>query len=73
MTDQIVSLGDIRFSNEAPFVLLGGVNVLESRDFALQVARRYQQVCERQDQRRGCTVRRARESRRGCSAYLLQL
>ncbi len=38
MTDQTVSLGDIRFDNAAPFVLLGGVNVLESRDFALRVA-----------------------------------
>jgi 2-dehydro-3-deoxyphosphooctonate aldolase (KDO 8-P synthase) len=45
MTDQTVSLGDIRFENSAPFVLLGGVNVLESRDFALRVAEHYVQVC----------------------------
>jgi len=45
MTDQTVSLGDIRFGNSAPFVLLGGVNVLESRDFALRVAEHYVQVC----------------------------
>ncbi len=47
MTDQTVSLGDIRFDNAAPFVLLGGVNVLESRDFALRVAGHYVEVCAR--------------------------
>ena len=47
MTDQTVSLGDITFDNAAPFVLLGGVNVLESRDFALSVAEQYVEVCTR--------------------------
>jgi 2-dehydro-3-deoxyphosphooctonate aldolase (KDO 8-P synthase) len=47
MTDQIVTLGDIRFDNTAPFVLLGGINVLESRDFALRVAEHYAEVCAR--------------------------
>jgi 2-dehydro-3-deoxyphosphooctonate aldolase (KDO 8-P synthase) len=47
MTDQTVTLGDIRFDNCAPFVLLGGVNVLESRDFALRVAEHYAEVCAR--------------------------
>jgi 2-dehydro-3-deoxyphosphooctonate aldolase (KDO 8-P synthase) len=47
MTDRTVSLGDIRFDNAAPFVLLGGVNVLESRDFALRVAGHYVEVCAR--------------------------
>jgi 2-dehydro-3-deoxyphosphooctonate aldolase (KDO 8-P synthase) len=45
VTDQTVTLGDIRFDNSAPFVLLGGVNVLESRDFALAVAEKYVTVC----------------------------
>ena len=45
MTDQTVTLGDIRFDNREPFVLLGGVNVLESRDFALTVAEHYVNVC----------------------------
>ena len=47
MTDQTVSLGEITIDNRAPFVLLGGVNVLESRDFALQVADHYVEVCRR--------------------------
>ncbi|MEH6568995.1 MAG: 3-deoxy-8-phosphooctulonate synthase [Halioglobus sp.] len=49
MTDKIVSLGDISFSNSAPFVLLGGVNVLESLDFTLTVAEHYVDVCRRLD------------------------
>jgi 2-dehydro-3-deoxyphosphooctonate aldolase (KDO 8-P synthase) len=40
-----VELGGLRIANDAPFVLLGGVNVLESRDFALEVAAEYVAVC----------------------------
>ena len=47
MTDKTVSLGNISFCNSSPFVLLGGVNVLESRDFALSVAEHYVDVCAR--------------------------
>lgn len=47
MTDQTVFLGDMRFDNSAPFVLLGGINVLENRDFALRVAEHYVEVCGR--------------------------
>lgn len=36
-----VSFANIRLSNELPFVLFGGMNVLESRDLALQVAESY--------------------------------
>ena len=49
MIDKTVSLGDISFANTAPFVLLGGVNVLESREFALRVAEHYVEVCQRLD------------------------
>ena len=45
MAESSVSLGTIRFANDAPFVLIGGVNVLESRDFALEVAGHYKTVC----------------------------
>ena len=47
MIDKTVSLGDITIDNSAPFVLMGGINVLESRDFALQVAEHYVEVCAR--------------------------
>lgn len=47
MTQQTVHLGPVPIANNAPFVLLGGVNVLESRDFALQVAEHYVSVCAR--------------------------
>lgn len=47
VADKSVQLGDICFNNRAPFVLLGGVNVLESRDFALEVAGHYVDVCQR--------------------------
>ena len=40
-----VEIGALRIANDAPFVLLGGVNVLESRDFALEVASEYVAVC----------------------------
>jgi 2-dehydro-3-deoxyphosphooctonate aldolase (KDO 8-P synthase) len=49
MADPAVSVGKLRIDNSAPFVLLGGVNVLESRDFALQVAEHYAEVCTRLD------------------------
>jgi 2-dehydro-3-deoxyphosphooctonate aldolase (KDO 8-P synthase) len=42
-----VQLGNITFANDRPFVLLGGVNVLEDLDFALHCASHYKAVCER--------------------------
>ena len=45
MAARCVALGDIRFANDAPFVLIGGVNVLESHSFALEVAGHYKTVC----------------------------
>ena len=42
-----VQLGNITFANDRPFVLLGGVNVLEDLDFALHCASHYKTVCER--------------------------
>lgn len=41
-----VSIGDLSIANDAPFVLLGGVNVLEGRQFALDVAAEYVRVCK---------------------------
>ena len=42
-----VKLGAIEFGNERPFVLLGGINVLESQEFTLDVAGHYKNVCEK--------------------------
>ena len=47
MTARQVQLGDITFANDQPFVLLGGVNVLEDLDFSLRCAAHYKEVCER--------------------------
>lgn len=45
MSEKIVTIGDIEVANHLPFVLFGGMNVLESRDLALQVAEHYVDVC----------------------------
>lgn len=42
-----IQLGEITFSNDRPFTLLGGVNVLEDLDFALRCAAHYKDVCRR--------------------------
>ena len=42
-----VAIADLRAANNRPFVLFGGVNVLESRDFALRAAGHYADVCGR--------------------------
>ncbi|MFO5962029.1 hypothetical protein ACLBUO_11135, partial [Pseudomonas aeruginosa] len=38
MAQKIVRVGDIQIGNDLPFVLFGGMNVLESRDLAMQTA-----------------------------------
>ena len=47
MNDKPLKVADIPISNSSPFVLLGGVNVLESREFALEVAEHYAEVCQK--------------------------
>jgi 2-dehydro-3-deoxyphosphooctonate aldolase (KDO 8-P synthase) len=42
-----VQIGNIEVANDKPFVLFGGMNVLESREMALQVAEHYVRVCEK--------------------------
>ncbi|MBE9540424.1 MAG: 3-deoxy-8-phosphooctulonate synthase [Proteobacteria bacterium] len=49
MTGKTLAVADLTIGNAAPFVLLGGVNVLESRDFALEVAQHYVSVCKKLD------------------------
>lgn len=41
MSQQIVNIGNLQVGNCLPFVLFGGMNVLESRDMAMQVAEAY--------------------------------
>ena len=33
-----IKLGELEFANDKPMALFGGMNVLESRDLAMQVA-----------------------------------
>ena len=48
MSDQkTIEVGNLRVSNDLPFVLFGGMNVLESRELALEVASAYKEVTDR--------------------------
>ncbi|MFG0636446.1 3-deoxy-8-phosphooctulonate synthase [Acinetobacter soli] len=42
----IVELGDIKIGNHLPFVLFGGMNVLESKDLAFEIAETYIEICK---------------------------
>lgn len=44
---KLVEVADIKISNELPFVLFGGMNVLESEDLALEIAECYVEVCSK--------------------------
>ena len=44
MKDQIIKINDIELANNNPFVLFGGMNVLESRDLAMRIAEHYVEV-----------------------------
>lgn len=46
MESRSVQLGDLTFNNAFPFVLIGGINVLESRDLALRAAETFQKVTD---------------------------
>lgn len=39
------SIGFVEFGNQKPFALMGGMNVLESRDMAMQIAEHYVGIC----------------------------
>jgi 2-dehydro-3-deoxyphosphooctonate aldolase (KDO 8-P synthase) len=43
---QSIKMGNITFDNQRPFVLFGGLNVLESRDLALRTAEHFVTVTE---------------------------
>ncbi len=44
---KIIKVGDIEIANHKPFVLFGGMNVLESRDLAFQVAETFKDITTR--------------------------
>ena len=46
---QHVSVGNFTLGNDLPLVLIGGINVLESEQFAVDVAGEYLEVCRRLD------------------------
>ena len=45
---EVVRLGDIQMANHLPFVLFG-MNVLESKDLAFEIAETYIDICKRLD------------------------
>ncbi|WP_105265614.1 3-deoxy-8-phosphooctulonate synthase [Pseudoalteromonas sp. T1lg76] len=44
MTIKQINIGAIELANDKPFVLFGGMNVLESRDLAMRIAEHYVEV-----------------------------
>ncbi|MBA4502382.1 3-deoxy-8-phosphooctulonate synthase [Marinobacterium marinum] len=47
MQQKTIQAGSIDISNDKPMVLFGGMNVLESRDLAMQIAEHYVEVTQR--------------------------
>jgi 2-dehydro-3-deoxyphosphooctonate aldolase (KDO 8-P synthase) len=47
MAQSIVTVADIDIANHKPFVLFAGMNVLESRELAFEVAETYVEVCRK--------------------------
>ena len=47
MAQKIIRVGDIEIANDKPMVLFGGMNVLESRDMAMQVCEEYVKVTQK--------------------------
>ena len=45
MTSKQIKVAQISLANDRPFVLFGGINVLESRDLAMTVAEHFKRVC----------------------------
>ncbi len=47
MEQKIVNIGDIQVANDKPFTLFAGMNVLESRDLAMQICEHYVKVTDK--------------------------
>lgn len=43
----VIELNNIQIANDKPFVLFGGMNVLESRELAFEIAKTYVDICNR--------------------------
>ena len=43
----VIEVGNIKCGNQLPFTLLGGMNVLESRELALEIAAEYKRVTDK--------------------------
>lgn len=44
---QTIQLNDIEIANNKPFVLFGGMNVLESKELAFEIAETYVEICQK--------------------------
>ncbi len=49
MKQTTIQVGKLAISNDNPMVLLGGMNVLESRDLALRIAEHYVEITQKLD------------------------
>ena len=47
MQHKVIKVGSLEVANDRPFTLFGGMNVLESKDLALQIAEKYVKVTEK--------------------------
>jgi 2-dehydro-3-deoxyphosphooctonate aldolase (KDO 8-P synthase) len=43
-TQNVIRVGELQVSNNLPFTLFGGMNVLESRELALEIAAQYKEI-----------------------------
>ncbi len=46
-TQKTISVSELKLGNEKPFVLVGGINVIESENMALKVAETFRSITER--------------------------
>ena len=47
MMQKVVNVNGIEVANDKPFVLFGGMNVLESRDLAMSICETYVEVTQK--------------------------
>jgi len=47
LLQKTINVGELKLSNEKPFVLVGGINVIESESMALKVAETFKDITER--------------------------